>query len=139
MCEIVNEIIYFVTIAPFLYVQTKREWTQIIQNAYIGIILLNTLFLALVSLIFFIVSLIRMAKVCKKKAKSKQRSAQVNRINVSNRAEGEFSNVGSFAPVNNTRSETETPKHNYEEFGKDKIHIKKRIRANNHKLFTDQR
>ena len=80
-----------------------------------------------------------MAKVCKKKSKSKQRSTQVNRINVSNRAEGEFSNVGSFAPVNNTRSETETPKHNYEEFGKDKIHIKKRIRPNNHKLFADRR
>ena len=139
ICEIVNEVIYLVAIAPFLLFTSKQKWTQFIQYAYIGIILFNTMLLALFSMIFFLYNFGKMVAICKIKTKSKQKSTRTNRINTSNRPEGEFSNVGSFMPVKNTISETKISKYNYEKSGKHNAYIKKRVRENNHKLFADRR
>ena len=59
-----------------------------------------------------------------KKVKSKQRSTRTNRVNNSNRPEGEFSNVGGSMSVSNTRSEIEIPKYNYGEPETHKAHLK---------------
>ena len=130
LCEIVNEIIYFVAIAPFLYLTVESKWTETIQNAYIGIILLNTMFLALVSLIFLIMNLIKKVMNCKKK--SKKSETQVQRINASQRADGDFSNICSNAPINNTRRETEIPRFYDRDLGKQKLSYRIHNRAEDH-------
>ena len=132
-----NEIIYFVAIAPFLYLTVESKWTETIQNAYIGIILLNTMFLALVSLIFLIMNLIKKVMNCKKK--SKKSETQVQRINASHRADGDFSNVCSSAPVNNTRKETEIPRFYDRDLDNNELNIRNQNRADDHKLVTDRR
>ena len=74
---------------------------------------------------------------CKKK--SKKTETQVQRINASHRADGDFSNVCSSAPVNNTRRETEIPRFYDGGLDKHKINYRMQNRADDHKLVTDRR
>ena len=98
--------------------------------------LLNTLFLVLVSLMFLVINFIKKIIKCKRK---KQSLTQVHKIDVPQGVEGHSSNVCSSAPVNITRRETEITRVYYRESDKHKILIRKKNRTDDHKLVTDRR